>query len=126
MTIEQEIDVVDAAETYQDEEKVEKQITFDALQRVGVTGQVVDVIQQEDQGGNPDLEGDEGSSSTQTVLRAYLLALDPQDALILKYLRDSGAAFDLVVRAPTSQIEFELNPVMDEFITEFYGLKLIR
>ena len=43
---------------------------------------------------------------------AFLLALDPQDALVLKHIIDSGGVIDIVLRAPTATVRFELSPVM--------------
>jgi hypothetical protein len=61
----------------------------------------------------------------ETRIRAYLLALNPQDALILKHLKDIGAIFDFVLRAPTSTVQFELTSVTEEYIIEFYGLEIL-
>lgn len=57
-------------------------------------------------------------------VRAYLLAVSPQDALVLKHLRDSGAIFDIVLRSPTSKELFELSPVMSDYINDRYQLKV--
>jgi pilus assembly protein CpaB len=54
-----------------------------------------------------------------------MLALAPQDALVLKHLKDTGAIFDLVLRAPTSTELFDLTPVTSQYISERYQL-LIR
>jgi len=54
-----------------------------------------------------------------------LFALTPQDALILKHLKDTDAKFDIVLRAPTSTVQFELTPVTEEYIIEFYGLEIL-
>jgi hypothetical protein len=51
--------------------------------------------------------------------------LDPQDALILKHLKDIGAIFDIVVRAPTSTVQFELDTVTDKFLVELYNLDIL-
>lgn len=59
------------------------------------------------------------------AVQTYLVALDPQDALILKYFKDVGAIFDYVLRAPTSSGQFDLTPVTNEFIKELYGLELL-
>ena len=100
--------------------------TVNAKQNVGVTALVLDVIEQEII--DPNLtQGDEGqvTPSRYRRIKAYLLALDPQDAMILKHLKDTDAIFDIVLRAPTSTEDFELTPVTQEFIIEFYGLEIL-
>jgi hypothetical protein len=57
-------------------------------------------------------------------LKAYLLVVSPQDALVLKHLQDAGAEFDLVLRAPTSKEFFELNPVTSDYLNDLYQLKI--
>ena len=104
--------------------------TFDSLQRIGVTALVVDVIEADETNQDQGLLGTgqttTGGNQTRVVnTRAYLLALPPQDALILKHLNDTGAIFDIVLRAPTSTIDFELTPVTEQFIIEFYGLDIL-
>ena len=101
-------------------------ITFDALQRMSITALVVDIIQEEESGRvQADPEGEEIVHRDDIVVKAYLVALDPQDALIVKYLKDVGAVFDFVLRAPTSTVQFGLTPVTREFIRELYGLEII-
>jgi Flp pilus assembly protein CpaB len=85
--------------------------TLDAFQKVSVTALVVNVPT--DQNGNPTGPGS---------ISSYLLALNPQDALILKHLKDGNAIFDIVLRAPTSKDNFNLTPVTDQYINELYGL----
>jgi hypothetical protein len=58
-------------------------------------------------------------------INAILLALNPQDALVLKHLKDTGAIFDIVLRSPTSELQFDLTPVTEQYIIEFYGLEIL-
>jgi Flp pilus assembly protein CpaB len=98
-----------------------QQVTFTAFQRLGITAMVIDII-------NTDENTPASVASTQrqnVVVHAYLVALDPQDALVLKYLNDAGGIFDFVIRAPTSTGQFTLTPVTAKFIKELYGLELI-
>ena len=100
-------------------------VTWDAMQRVDITAMVVDIITEE---GSVTAEGSEEADQAprrQRVIQAYLLAMDPQDALILKYLKDQGAVFDLVLRAPTSTGQFNLTPVTSEYLRELYGLEIL-
>jgi pilus assembly protein CpaB len=99
-----------------------QQVTFTAFQRLDITALVVDIVQdqnasQQDNAAAPTRE--------QTAVQAYLVALDPQDALVLKYLKDIGGTFDFVLRAPTSSGQFDLTPVTAKFIKELYGLELL-
>ncbi len=136
-------DIVDIFATFQQEIEQEDEIdpqtgepvepetrtfTLDSFQRIDVTALVVDIIEQEEGGGGVELlpgQTAEGDPTQEVNVRAYLLALNPQDALILKHMNDTGAVFDIVLRAPTSTLEFELTPVTEEFIIEFYGLDIL-
>ena len=95
--------------------------TVDALQKVGVTALVLEVI---DKDTDTDVMQDENNQASSRI-RAYLLALNPRDALVLKHLKDTGATFDIVLRAPTSTVHFDLTPVTEEYIIEFYGLEIL-
>jgi Flp pilus assembly protein CpaB len=110
-----------------------KQFTFNALQRVEISAVVVDIVQQE-QTSAPVSEANPLATPQPTPIpdpsqgapRALMLALSPQDALTLKHLKDSGAVFDLVLRAPTSTQLFESNPVTDDYLIDRYELITIR
>lgn len=99
-------------------------LTLDAMQRVNITAMVADIIVNEEQV-RAEAGEDETVPRKSVNVQAYLLALDPQDALILKFLKDSGATFDLVVRAPTSTGQFNLTPVTAEYLQELYGLEIL-
>lgn len=128
-TFEQEIEQEEEIdpETGEPVEPETRTFTLDAMQRVDVTALVLDIIVQEEGGTGGLLPGQtaEGDPTREVNIRAYLLALNPQDALILKHLQDTGAIFDIVLRAPTSTIQFELTPVTEEYIIEFYGLQIL-
>ncbi len=123
-TLEQQVQVIEDFVTTNGEPQVTTEtsaFTINTLQRIDVTALVVDIIEQED-----DTEPTAGNGPTRiTNTRAYLLALKPQDALILKHLKDTGAIFDMVLRAPTSTEQFELTPVTEAFINEFFGLEIL-
>ncbi|MEL7637411.1 MAG: Flp pilus assembly protein CpaB [Anaerolineaceae bacterium] len=103
--------------------------TVDTLQKVGVTALVLEVIEEESTKGTTQLLP--GQTGAETIVQpkarisAYLLALNPQDALVLKHLKDTDAIFDIVLRAPTSTVQFNLTPVTEEYIIEFYGLEIL-
>lgn len=129
-TFEKEIEAEEAVNpvTGEEEEPETRTFTLDSLQRIDVTALVVDIIVEEEGGGGVELlpgQTAEGDPTQEVNVRAYLLALNPQDALILKHLKDTGAIFDIVIRAPTSTLEFQLTPVTEEFIIEFYGLDIL-
>ncbi len=113
--------------TDENDEPVTRVFTVDTMQRISVTALVLDVVQDET-ASNTDanlLEGNQNSDSINANIEAYLLALSPQDALVLKHLKDTDAIFDIVLRAPTSTVQFELTPVTAEYIIELYGLEIL-
>jgi Flp pilus assembly protein CpaB len=54
--------------------------------------------------------------------RAILLALEPQDALILKYFRDAGGMMDIVLRHRNNESLIEVEAVNYDYIKDLYGL----
>ena len=113
--------------TGESEEPEMRTFTVDTLQKVSVTALVLRVIEQESNTSTNLIQGEttQATPAPVTQIRAYLLALNPQDALILKHLKDTGAIFDIVLRSPTSIIQFNLTPVTEEYIIEFYGLEIL-
>lgn len=65
---------------------------------------------------------EEKLSKAQFKPQAVLVALDPQDALVLKHLKDTGGTFDLVLRAPEDDTEFGTVPVHPPYLKERYRL----
>lgn len=99
--------------------------TVDTMQKVSVTAMVLEVIEQENKAAPMQGEAAQLVTAPETRIKAYLLALNPQDALILKHLKDTGAIFDIVLRSPTSIAQFGLTPVTEEYIIEYYGLEIL-
>ena len=108
-----------------------QKFTFDAMQRLEITATIVEITSA-DQGGNQGVPtiNQEGTpvptptpSPSERNTVALLLALDPQDALVLKHLKDTDAIFDFVLRSPTSNILFELEPVTSDYLIDLYGLE---
>ncbi len=133
VTIEQEVQppqegVTLAIETPEPETK---SFTLDAMQRVEITATIVEITSQNQTGnqgvptvneqGTPVPTPTPSPAERNTV--ALLLALDPQDALVLKHLKDTGAIFDIVLRSPTSNILFDLEPVTEDYLIDLYGLE---
>lgn len=100
-----------------------RSFTLDTFQKVSVTALVLEVV--EDQNQSAPVNTAQPTPMPKTRIRSYLLALNPQDALVLKHLKDSGATFDIVLRAPTSTGVFELTPVTEDYIIELYGLQIL-
>jgi pilus assembly protein CpaB len=104
--------------------------TFNALQKVTIQAIVVEI------------QANPRTASTTTTTRsslstpeptptlgpeeinaqAILVALAPQDALVLKHLKDAGGIADIVLRAPTSSQVLDLDPVSPEYLKDRYGL----
>ncbi len=103
-----------------------KTYTFSAFQIVEITAMVFDIVTQEENTSTVTNVGQEEPArevrTTDINIQAYLLGLTPQDALLLKHLKDTGAVFDLVVRNPASTRLFGLTPVTSEFLVDKYGL----
>jgi Flp pilus assembly protein CpaB len=98
--------------------------TFDAFQRIQISAIVADVVTES--GSNNSTSG--GAQPTPNPVnihvRAYLLALNAQDALVLKNMKDAGAEFDIVLRSPTSNEMFDISPVTEEYLLQRYKLQL--
>jgi Flp pilus assembly protein CpaB len=104
-----------------EETEITQLFTFNAMQRVEVTAMVMDII--------PPPETEEGEEPAPMrrdyIIRAYLLAMDPQSALLVKHLKDAGAIFDLVLRAPSSEIQHNLTPITQQYLIELFGLEIL-
>jgi pilus assembly protein CpaB len=74
----------------------EEQVTFTLLQNVVIAA----------------ITGGEEEESA----RALLLTLSPQDALVLKYMKDAGGIVDIVLRAPGVEVEFPIDPVNLDYL----------
>jgi len=139
VSIKQEVGVAQSqpivAGTPQPEEEL---FTFDALQRVEISAIVAEIIVEQrtrsaTAGAVSSITGQEGTPQptptpvpSETKPIALLLALNPQDALVLKHLKDAGGIIDIVLRAPTSSQIFDLEPVMSEYLIDRYELEITR
>jgi pilus assembly protein CpaB len=120
----EQADDEDAAAAEEGEEATRRElVTFTAKQRLGITAIVIEILRERDQQADPTIVTI--PQREQIVVQTYLVSLDPQDALILKYLIDIGGTLDYVIRAPTSTGDFSLTPVTSQFIRELYGLELL-
>ena len=55
---------------------------------------------------------------------AYILALEPQDALTLKYLKDAGAVMDLALRNDADLTDHSTQPVDLKYLIDRYALPI--
>jgi pilus assembly protein CpaB len=106
-----------------EEETKTETLTFNAMQRVEITALVAEVVQEKQSSSVPlqsTGETQPTQQQVQTKIKAYLLAMAPQDALVLKHFKDTGANFDFVLRSPTSNQLFDLNPVTSQYLIDRY------
>lgn len=107
-----------------EEQAITRLFTFDAFQRIHVTAIVADVVA-ESESTTPGAAQPTPNPANIKV-RAYLLALNAQDALVLKHMRDTGAIFDFVLRSPTSNELFEVSPVTVDYLLQRFKLQIPR
>jgi len=95
-------------------EAVRGQTTFMLLQSVRVAALVY---------GNAGDQGQQANASRGPA-QAMLLAVDPQDALTIKYFRDAGAAIDLALRSPSGGEErFDVVPVDGDYLMQRFRFR---
>jgi pilus assembly protein CpaB len=70
----------------------------------------------------PAEEGEEGEEGEEPAERLIILIADPQEAVIIKYLKDSGGVIDFALRAPTSERLFDTEPVTINYLARRYGI----
>jgi Flp pilus assembly protein CpaB len=106
--------------------EISRMYTFDAFQRVQVTAIVADVVAE--QGTSTLIQGEAQPTPNPANInvRAYLLALNAQDALVLKHMLDSGAIFDFVLRSPTSNELLDISPVTADYLFQRFKLQIPR
>ncbi len=103
--------------------------TFDALQHLTIQAVVVEIkpSTQSSASTTTSLAGATPAptptlSPSEIQAKAILVALAPQDALVLKHLKDAGGIVDIVLRAPTANQDFDAKPVSPEYLKDRYGL----
>lgn len=120
-------------------EEEDELFTFSALQRVEISAVVVEIKLARQTSSTTSTTASAGFTEAEATPQptptpqpseiepqAILLALSPQDALVLKHLKDAGGVIDIVLRAPTSELFFELTPVMSEYLKDRYELMIAR
>ncbi len=96
-------------------------VTFDALQNLEIAWLVRPTAAQET---GPVEVGPEQEAPTRAAPSAIVFALDPQDALILKHLKDIGGVIDIVLRAPGAEERFDTRPVHMNYLIDRYQLRV--
>ncbi|MBC7241288.1 MAG: Flp pilus assembly protein CpaB [Anaerolineae bacterium] len=86
----------------------EKQVTFSLLQNLTIAAIIRSGASAENpQSGTP---------------QALLLTVNPQEALVLKYMIDAGATADVVLRAPGVERPFPVEPVDMDYVIDQYRI----
>jgi len=117
--------VTAAGTTTGEQEQISRLFSFDALQRVQISAVVADIVNQENASAPATTGGAQPTPNPANLrFKAYLFAVSPQDALVLKNLRDAGAMFDIVLRSPTSNELFDVSPVTEEYLIQRYELQI--
>jgi len=104
-------------------------VTFEALQNQEITAIVLPGLAAEavgglgGMGGSADVAEDMGGGS-EVAGKVILLAVDPQDALVLKYLKDAGGILDFALRVPTSEQFMRTEPVTEDYLADRYRIEM--
>jgi pilus assembly protein CpaB len=85
-----------------------EQMTFNLLQNITIAAVV----------GGP--TGTGGREDTKPI--ALLLTVSPQDALVLKYVKDAGGIPDIVLRPPGVEGPYETEPVDIDYVIDRYQI----
>jgi pilus assembly protein CpaB len=88
------------------------QSTFNLLQNVSISAVVA---------GDASASAATGRNAPESP-DGLLLALSPQDALVLKYVKDAGGTLDVVLRAPGAEAPENTEPVDMQYLVNRYQL----
>jgi pilus assembly protein CpaB len=72
----------------------------------------------------PRVPTEDGEAPPQIPNRAMVLKIDPQDAVVLKYLKDSISRIDLALRSPQNETLFDVEAVNINYLVLRYGIVL--
>jgi pilus assembly protein CpaB len=98
----------------------EEQATFNLLPNVTIAAIVQPAKPADGSAASSVTKGAQGEAFNAPT--ALLLKLKPQDALILKYVRDAGGALDIVLRAPGDEKPDTTEPVDVDYIMNRYRI----
>jgi pilus assembly protein CpaB len=96
--------------------------TFGTLQNVTVISVIGSALKDAATASN---SGSTSSTSTTTAVgaaRAYILALPPQDALTLKFIKDAGGVMDLALRNVADEGDHNSQPVNEQYVVDRFRL----
>lgn len=105
------------ADAADDSGSVEKLVTLSAVQNLEITAIVVPGVLPQSVG--PSFNA--GGSDSETTL---LFAMDPQDALVIKYLKDAGGVLDITLRSATDERVIYTQSVTVEYLADRYQFDL--
>ena len=114
---EQEVKATPGAETAggQPEALGDPMFTTDVIQGQRITAIVV-------QAPTTAQQATEAAATPVPAPRALLLAMAPQDALILKYFQDAGGTMDIVLRYRGNETIFDVEAVNYDYVKDKYSL----
>jgi Flp pilus assembly protein CpaB len=75
----------------------------------------------------PQAEAQQGAEEQEGAVlraRALILKVEPQDAVLLKYLMDLGGSIQLALRSPDNEALFNVQPVNINYLMLRYGIAL--
>ncbi len=98
-----------------------KQTTFAALENVTIAA-IIDQNLYTSSNEDKNTLTAAGSGAVRSGNIALLVTVSPQDALMLKYLKDAGAIIDFVLRSPTNDRPSIVDPVDMNYIINRYQL----
>ncbi|MDI7275483.1 MAG: hypothetical protein QME94_05860, partial [Anaerolineae bacterium] len=67
--------------------------------------------------------GNEPQQATGAPPRAILFAVEPQDALMIKFFRDNGAVADFALRSPVAEGPFDVEPVDGYYLLQRFKVR---
>jgi pilus assembly protein CpaB len=100
----------------------DEQATFTLLQNLTIASLVAD--QPAGATAAAGVTGQNADAQGVVKPKAILLTLNPQDALVLKYMIDAGATLDLVLRAPGVERPFDTDPVDVDYLIDRYDIPI--
>ncbi len=99
-------------------------VSFALLQNLTIAAIVGGEQTETEQTGVLGVGGAQPARTTPTNPDALLLTVSPQDALVLKYAKDNGGIFDIVMRAPGDEQPFDSIPVDVQWLIDRYSIPL--
>ena len=74
----------------------------------------------------PPVGGQSGSFGGPAATQSILLALDAQDALLVRHILDAGGNLDIALRAPDDDSIQDTVPVDEQFLIDRYQIETNR